>query len=98
MLTERWLIKWLFVFAGMAGQVGPYYSPAAYGSLSAASMAAAAAAAHQNTMSGLSAQAQVSVADNFTSSSSIYIIFYTPHAQGERKSQNNKVLRASKVE
>lgn len=61
----------LFMFAGMAGQVGPYYSPAAYGSLSAASMAAAAAAAHQNTMSGLSAQAQVRVADNFTSSSSI---------------------------
>lgn len=60
-----------FMFAGMAGQVGPYYSPAAYGSLSAASMAAAAAAAHQNTMSGLSAQAQVRVADNFTSYPSI---------------------------
>lgn len=93
MLTERWLITWLFVFAGMAGQVGPYYSPAAYGSLSAASMAAAAAAAHQNTMSGLSAQAQVRVADNFTSSSSICIIFttfYSPHAQGNSLEWNGE--------
>lgn len=45
-----------------AGQVGSYYGPAAaYGTLSAASMAsmAAAAAAQQNAISGLTTPSQV---------------------------------------
>jgi transcription factor SOX1/3/14/21 (SOX group B) len=46
--------------ASQMGQVGSYYNPAAaaYGSLSAASMVAAAAAQH-SAISGLSAPAQV---------------------------------------
>ncbi|KAI4503931.1 hypothetical protein M0802_001334 [Mischocyttarus mexicanus] len=48
--------------AGSMGQagMGPYYSPAAYGSISASMAAAAAAAAQQTAISGLGAPAQIS--------------------------------------
>lgn len=65
----------------MASQVGSYYGPAAaYGSLSAASMAsmAAAAAAQQNAMSGLTTPAQVcfmSKNSKFQDSSCINFVF-----------------------